>query len=114
VSELTLLILRIGFLIALWVFVFFVVYAVRSDLFGQRVRKMPVAAPPAVAPDARAFLTSAQPRITPPVSSVETAPADGTPLKLVITSGALEVKSFPSRGMSSLLVVHRIRVWSFR
>ena len=98
VSELTLLILRIGFLIALWVFVFFVVYAVRSDLFGQRVRKMPAAAPPAVAPDARAFLTSAQPRIAQPVSSVETAPADGTPLKLVITSGALEGQELPLQG----------------
>jgi hypothetical protein len=40
-SELTLLVLRIGFLAALWVFVFFVVYSIRADLFGQRVRKLP-------------------------------------------------------------------------
>jgi hypothetical protein len=40
-SELTLLALRIGFLAALWVFVFFVVYSIRADLFGQRVRKLP-------------------------------------------------------------------------
>lgn len=99
VSELTLLILRIGFLIALWVFVFFVVYAVRSDLFGQRVRKMPAATPPPVSPDASAFLTSAQPRVTlPPVASVELAPADGTPLKLVITSGALQGQELPLQG----------------
>ncbi|RFA07791.1 FHA domain-containing protein [Subtercola boreus] len=39
-SELTLLILRFGFLALLWVFVFVIVYAMRSDLFGQRVRKM--------------------------------------------------------------------------
>ncbi|MEA9985409.1 FHA domain-containing protein [Subtercola sp. RTI3] len=39
-SELTLLILRFGFLAVLWVFVFVIVYAMRSDLFGQRVRKM--------------------------------------------------------------------------
>jgi hypothetical protein len=97
VSELTLLILRIGFLIALWVFVFFVVYAVRSDLFGQRVRKMP-AAQPAVAPDASAFLTSAQPRIAAPPASAELAPADGTPLKLVITSGALQGQELPLVG----------------
>jgi pSer/pThr/pTyr-binding forkhead associated (FHA) protein len=58
VSELTLLVLRVAFLALLWVFVFAVVYALRSDLFGGRVRKLPeqarfaggapVAAPPAV------------------------------------------------------------------
>lgn len=90
VSELTLLILRVGFLVALWVFVFFVVYAVRSDLFGQRVRRMPAATKaPVAAPEAAAFMTSAQPRISVPAAD-EVAPADGTPLKIVITSGALE------------------------
>lgn len=99
VSELTLLILRIGFLIALWVFVFFVIYAVRSDLFGQRVRKMPAAtATPPVSPEASAFLTSAQPRVAPPASVSELAPADGTPLKLVITSGALQGQELPLQG----------------
>lgn len=39
-SELTLLVLRLGFLLLLWFFVFAIVYALRSDLFGQRVRKM--------------------------------------------------------------------------
>ncbi|MEK7663221.1 MAG: FHA domain-containing protein [Actinomycetota bacterium] len=97
-SELTLQILRIGFLIALWVFVFFVVYAVRSDLFGQRVRKMPAAAPAPVSPDASAFLTSAQPRIAAPVATTEIAPADGTPLKLIITSGALQGQELPLQG----------------
>lgn len=100
VSELTLLILRIGFLIALWVFVFFVVYAVRSDLFGQRVRKMPAATPttPASAPGANTFLTSAQPRLAPAVVSTEIAPADGTALKLVITSGALQGQELRLQG----------------
>jgi len=41
VSELTLLLLRVAFLAALWVFVFFVVYSIRADLFGQRVRRLP-------------------------------------------------------------------------
>lgn len=40
-SELTLLVLRIGFLILLWAFVFAIVYALRSDLFGQKVRRLP-------------------------------------------------------------------------
>ena len=42
-SELTLLVLRFGFLILLWLFVFGIVYALRSDLFGSRVRKLPEA-----------------------------------------------------------------------
>lgn len=40
-SELTLLVLRLAFLAAMWVFVFFVVYSIRADLFGQRVRRLP-------------------------------------------------------------------------
>jgi len=40
VSELTLLILRIGFLLLLWFFIFAIVYALRSDLFGAPVRKL--------------------------------------------------------------------------
>ena len=43
-SELTLLLLRIGFLILMWSFVFAIVYALRSDLFGTKVRRLPVAA----------------------------------------------------------------------
>lgn len=40
ISELTLLVLRLGFLAVLWLFIFAIVYALRSDLFGQRVRKL--------------------------------------------------------------------------
>lgn len=39
-SELTLMILRIGFLLVLWAFIFAIVYALRSDLFGAPVRKL--------------------------------------------------------------------------
>jgi hypothetical protein len=38
-SELTFLVLRIAFLVLLWLFVFGVVYALRSDMFGQGTRK---------------------------------------------------------------------------
>lgn len=40
-SELTLLLLRIGFLVLMWFFVFAVVYSLRADLFGVKVRKLP-------------------------------------------------------------------------
>ncbi len=79
-GELTLLILRIAFLAILWAFVFAIVYALRSDLFGQKVRRMPAQAQiaaPAAAP-------SAAPR---PVSAPA---ASGTAKRLVITSGAKE------------------------
>jgi hypothetical protein len=38
-SELTLLILRLAFLAVMWLFIFAVVYALRSDLFGQKARR---------------------------------------------------------------------------
>ncbi len=41
ISQLTLLVLQIAFLALLWVFVFIVVYTMRSDLFGRRVKKLP-------------------------------------------------------------------------
>jgi pSer/pThr/pTyr-binding forkhead associated (FHA) protein len=36
-SELTLIIIRIGFLALLWLFVFIVLYSLRSDLFGPKL-----------------------------------------------------------------------------
>jgi pSer/pThr/pTyr-binding forkhead associated (FHA) protein len=85
-SELTLLLLQIGFLLVLWFFVFAVVYSLRADVFGVRVRRMPEAAAPA----------APAPRETAPVApTAPTAPsaAAGDPAKkdtvsrIVITSG---------------------------
>jgi hypothetical protein len=86
-SELTLLVLRIAFLALLWVFVFAVVYALRSDLFGGRVRRMPQeaaqAAPtPTTAPPAVQSLPS-PPTPGAGAPSVPHGPAS----VLVITSG---------------------------
>ena len=98
-SELTLLVLQLGFLLLLWVFVFAIVYALRSDLFGQRVRKLQpeaVAAAPAPAAAARADVPTAA------VSRPAPAPAGGggdataeNATKLVITSGAKAGAEFP-------------------
>ena len=95
-SELTLLVLRLGFLILLWFFVFVIVYSLRSDLFGQRARRMPASA----APVAAAFPTAAAARTKTPSPATEpmtqqarpAAPrADATtPRRLVITSGPRE------------------------
>lgn len=92
-GELTLLLLRFGFLLLLWAFVFAIVYALRSDLFGDRVRRMPAeqAAAPQVASPAPAVAAAAAPR---PVAaqSGASAPAatTSTASRLVITSGAKE------------------------
>lgn len=89
-SELTLLAIQLGFLLLLWVFVFAIVYALRSDLFGQRVRKLQ----PATDTAAGAPRTAA-----PAGGTAAAAPAaadtDGRPTRIVITSGAKAGAEFP-------------------
>jgi len=85
-GELTLLVLRIAFLVLLWAFVFAIVYALRSDLFGQKVRRMPAPSASVAAPPAPAY---AAPAPKPAVS----IPQPGGSLdarRLVITSGPKE------------------------
>ena len=96
-SELTLLVLRLGFLILLWFFVFVIVYSLRSDLFGQRARRMPAAAAPVAAAfptTPAAGRTKAPAPVTEPMAQQArpAAPrADATtPRRLVITSGPRE------------------------
>jgi pSer/pThr/pTyr-binding forkhead associated (FHA) protein len=92
VSELTLLVLQLGFLLLLWAFIFAVVYALRSDLFGQRARRMPPEAPTAAAfPSSplSAAPVAAPPRpapVTAPVSAANASSAAAT--RLVIVSGS--------------------------
>jgi hypothetical protein len=62
-DELTLLLLRLGFLALLWIFVFSIVYALRSDLFGSRARREMEAAN-AVAPAQAAAPVPVPPQAT--------------------------------------------------
>lgn len=118
-SELTLLVLRIGFLILLWAFVFAIVYALRSDLFGQKVRRLPAqngasaasapfaasATAPAAAPAAAAGPSAAsatavteavpaarkqQAPAPSPTPTADEVAAEPPARRLVITSGAKE------------------------
>jgi Inner membrane component of T3SS, cytoplasmic domain len=102
-SELTLLILRLAFLAVLWLFVFAVVYALRSDLFGQRVRRAgsDIASPFAGAPVAVAAPMPFDPGAGGPTAPVSTAaPTEAVSIpdtsgpaiaaRLVITSGPKE------------------------
>ena len=75
-SELTLTIIRLGFLAVLWLFVLTAVSVMRSDLFGRRVAPRPAARPAAPAP-----------RATRPPKPVKGR--RGEPSVLVVTQGAL-------------------------
>lgn len=88
-SELTFLLLRIGFLVLMWFFVFAVVYSLRADLFGVKVRKMPDAAPaaaPAPAPAAARPGAPATPPRGAPAGAGGKATVDAVS-RIVITSG---------------------------
>ena len=90
-SELTLLLLRVGFLVLMWFFVFAVVYSLRADLFGVKVRRMPEAqapAPAAAAPPAAAAATAPAPSLPKAAPPVAGAPATlSSASRIVITSG---------------------------
>lgn len=101
-SELTLLLLQIGFLVLLWFFVFAVVYSLRADLFGVKVRKLPEPAPAAAVPptagpsDATAAVAPvAAPR--PRSSGPEKATRDAVS-RIVITSGPKTGLELPLTG----------------
>lgn len=105
-SELTLLVLQLGFLLLLWVFVFAIVYSLRSDLFGQRVRKLQpdtAAGAPAASGFPAAAAAAPAAAATAPVSH-PSAPASGpggetasteNATRLVITSGQKAGAEFP-------------------
>ena len=82
-SELVLLLLRIGFLVLLWFFVFGVVYSLRADLFGVKVRKLPADAATGAPVAASPAPSAKAPRAAKPGSAATTS----TVSKLVITSG---------------------------
>jgi len=84
-SELVLLLLRIGFLLLLWFFVFGVVYSLRADLFGMKVRKLPAEAAAGGAASAPSAPATTPAKPSKPVTSGPATVA--TAKRLVITSG---------------------------
>lgn len=92
-SELTLLLLRVAFLAIMWGFIFAIVYALRSDLFGEKVRRMPVQNTAAPSAPAAPTTPAASPVAAQPTRPVAPAPASGNSLdatRLVIVSGSKE------------------------
>jgi pSer/pThr/pTyr-binding forkhead associated (FHA) protein len=96
-DELTLLLLRLGFLALLWIFVFSIVYALRSDLFGSRARRELDAGSPA-APAPAAAPVPAQATVTERIAAQRRSPSTPPPTmsgpvrasRLVITGGPKE------------------------
>lgn len=96
-SELTLLLLRFGFLGLMWAFVFAVVYALRTDLFGQKVRKLPdapAAAPATPAPSlSPAFGTAPAAAPTPSFTPTPSSSPDAATTNLQVPPGAKSVNA---------------------
>jgi pSer/pThr/pTyr-binding forkhead associated (FHA) protein len=78
-SELTLTIIRLGFLAVLWLFVITAVSVMRSDLFGRRVAPRPTGG--------RAHVNAKQPKASKPPKPAKGK--RGMPSVLVVTQGAL-------------------------
>lgn len=102
-TGLTLLVLRFAFLAVLWLFVFVIVFALRSDLFGQRVRTIPTdpKAGPA-GPTTPTVPAAAQPSASAGAfteligqSAAPPAPSTDVATRLVITEGAREGMEMP-------------------
>ncbi len=124
-SELTLTIMRLGLLVALWLFVFSVVGVLRGDLYGTQVTtrrrraetktRTPAAAPTALggaagAPAAPGAVGAATPGgggVTAPQALPDRSGFWGrratTPRKLVVTEGPLSGTSLPLRAQGTLI-----------
>lgn len=89
-SELTLLVLRLAFLLLLWVFVFVVVYTLRSDLFGPRLRRVKEQPAAAGFPEAPVRAGADASAVTEPVHRSPPLASERTARRLVITGGPRE------------------------
>jgi len=85
VSELTLFVLQLAFLAVLWVFIFSIVYALRTDLFGPSIRRVEQSGARIRAEQGESDSTEAQP----------SGPPSGVATLLVVTSGPKEGLEIP-------------------
>jgi pSer/pThr/pTyr-binding forkhead associated (FHA) protein len=94
-SELTLTVMRLGFLAVLWLFVIVAVQVIRSDLFGTKVTQRAgrrAEAPNRAAPQPRPQQAPAQPR-----------QRRGGPSKLVVSQGSLAGTTVTLQGQTITL-----------
>ncbi|MFG2824563.1 FHA domain-containing protein [Kitasatospora sp. NPDC048365] len=101
-SDLTLTVMRLGFLAVLWLFVIVAVQVIRSDLFGTRVnpRSGRAAAPAAAGtPAAR----PSQERPAPAQQQQQPRQRRGAPTHLVVTAGSLQGTTVALQGQTITL-----------
>ena len=98
-TELTFTLLRLGFLVLLWVFVFAAIGVLRRDLYGTKItaRKGRGAA------EARAVAGPAPARGSAPSAPTPATPAPTGPTRLVVTAGPLRGTTVPLSSSSILL-----------
>lgn len=96
-SELTLTVMRLGFLAVLWLFVIVTVQVIRSDLFGTRVTQRAArrGAASADRPPAR--------RQQPPPQRQQSRQRRGAPTKLVVVEGSLAGTTVALQGQTITL-----------
>lgn len=105
-SELTITLMRLGLLVALWAFVIAVVGVLRGDLYGTQVtsRRPAPARNPTPRPVARGASPAAVPAEQRPVGRRFTARStDREPTHLRVTSGPLAGSSLPLRESGTLV-----------
>jgi len=91
-SELTVTLLRLGYLVVLWLFVLATVGVLRRDLYGTKIVRRLRRAPAAGAPSPR----GSGPTTAPPAEPARPAPPVRTgPSRLAVTSGPLRGTTLP-------------------
>lgn len=95
-SELTLTLLRLGFLTLLWVLVLAIVAVLRRDLYGTRVTRRATAVPVGARSPAR-------PGPVPPAGRTPESPRRDAPRTLVVTEGSLQGTTL-ALGQATILI----------
>ncbi|MEI5008811.1 FHA domain-containing protein [Streptomyces sp. NPDC087659] len=98
-SELTLTVMRLGFLAVLWLFVIVAVQVIRSDLFGTRVTQRGSRRNAETRPQQAAR----QPAAPPQQRQQATRQRRGAPTKLVVTEGSLTGTTVALQGQTITL-----------
>ncbi|MGW7365844.1 FHA domain-containing protein FhaB/FipA [Streptomyces sp. NPDC054841] len=98
-SELTLTVMRLGFLAVLWLFVIVAVQVIRSDLFGTRVTQRGSRR----GADARPQQAARQAAAPPQQRQQATRQRRGAPTKLVVSEGSLTGTTVALQGQTITL-----------
>jgi hypothetical protein len=102
-SELTITLLRLGYLVLLWAFVLSAIGVLRRDLYGTRIVQRGTRRRPS---SAQAQAVGSRPVPAPPVSAKPAAPfprREVVPRRLVVTAGPLRGTTLPL-GASPILI----------